>query len=405
MRVLLTNSFYYPTFVGGAEVSVQILAEGLVDIGHQVYVLTTGPYDQVYRVNGVIVISLKQKNIFSTYGGTRSISSLLKSIWHLIDSFNLFYHFKIKSILKRIAPAIVNTNTIQGFSPVIWFTIKRLRIPLIHTMRDYYLLCHKCSMFDKSGNCASLCAPCKITYKVKKNLFSFPDHYIAISDFILKKHRSFFDIPSNQSSTIYNAVLRANVLNTKTETSKFYIGYIGRIAADKGVMYLVDEVSKLPDSKKAELKIIFAGKGDPGFIGQLKHKLGDIEHEFLGVVSPADFYGQIDTLIVPALWNEPFGRTVVESLSFGVPVCQSDRGGLKEIFSPDCSWLFSPEGGELLALLQHILNNPGEVRAKKENSVKRSRYFSEDKYINNYLELYHKILEPAAYYINQIDIK
>jgi len=29
MKVLLINSFYYPTFVGGAEISVQYLAEGL----------------------------------------------------------------------------------------------------------------------------------------------------------------------------------------------------------------------------------------------------------------------------------------------------------------------------------------------------------------------------------------
>ncbi|NVM66525.1 glycosyltransferase involved in cell wall biosynthesis [Mucilaginibacter sp. SG538B] len=395
MRVLLTNSFYYPAFVGGAEVSVKILAEGLVNAGHQVYVLTTGLDDQVYRVNGVIVISLKQRNIFSIYGGTDGVSNLKKSIWHLIDSCNLFYHTRITSILKRISPDIVNTNTIQGFSPVLWPTIKKLKIPLVHTMRDYYLLCHKCSMFN-NGNCATLCAPCKVTHQVKKNFLSYPDHYIAISDFILRKHRQFFNIADGHATTIYNAVLKAGNTKHNTETGKFRLGYIGRVAADKGVRYLVDELLKLPDDKKDMLKIIFAGKGDPEFVAQLQIELTGIEHAFLGVISPADFYGRIDTLIVPALWNEPFGRTVIESLSFGVPVCQSDRGGLEEIFSADCSWLFSPDEGNLLDLLQYVLDNRDEVERKKQNCIRRSRDFSADNYIKNYLELYHKILVPSA---------
>jgi glycosyltransferase involved in cell wall biosynthesis len=402
MRILLTNSFYYPSFVGGAEISVQLLAEGLKKAGNQVYVLTTGPYNRVYRVNGVIVISLKQKNIFSTYNGTARVNGFFKAFWHLIDSFNIFYHFKISAILKKLQPSLVHTNTIQGFSPFIWLTIKASKTPLIHTMRDYYLLCHKCSMFNNNKNCDTLCLPCKVTHRLKKNLLKYPDHYVGISNYILSRHKAFFEIPEFNSHLIYNAAQAGSNTAEKAPAGKLHFGYIGRIAQDKGVEYLVNELSKLSDLQKAKIKIVFAGKGEPEFIDQLKKKLDGFDFEFSGVIKPAEFYKKIDILIVPALWNEPFGRTVIESLSFAVPVCQTDRGGLKEIYDPDSSWMYSPEEGNLSILIDHILENEIEINEKRKHCLKRAEQFSAAQYIQSHLKLYNQIIahQPEVYQSN-----
>ncbi|HEP0323083.1 TPA: glycosyl transferase, partial [Klebsiella pneumoniae subsp. pneumoniae] len=40
MKVMIINTLYYPYKVGGAEVSVRLLAEGLVNLGDQVTVLS-----------------------------------------------------------------------------------------------------------------------------------------------------------------------------------------------------------------------------------------------------------------------------------------------------------------------------------------------------------------------------
>lgn len=230
MRILLVNSFYYPSFVGGAEISVQLLAEGLKKAGNQVYVLTTGPGNRIYHVNGVVVICLKQRNIFSSYNGTARVHGFFKAFWHLVDSFNIFYHLKVSAILKKIRPALVHTNTIQGFSPLIWLTIKANKIPLIHTMRDYYLLCHKCSMYNNNKNCDTLCLPCKTTHGIKKNLLKYPDHYVGISNYILSRHKTFFEIPELKSHMIYNAAQATSDTIKKMQSDKLQFGYIGRIA-------------------------------------------------------------------------------------------------------------------------------------------------------------------------------
>jgi glycosyltransferase involved in cell wall biosynthesis len=394
MKVLLISSFYYPTFVGGAEISVQLLAEGLTKAGNQVYVLTTGPVNKVYRVNGVAVISLKQRNIYSTYNGVAHVNGIFKSFWHLLDSCNMFYHFSFSSILKKIRPDLVHTNTIQGFSPFIWKTIKSNKIPLVHTMRDYYLLCHKCSLFNNNKNCEVLCQPCKVTSSIKRNFMLYPDHFIGISQYILNKHKAFLQIPDQFSNVVYNATKNCLNATVKPTTEKIHFGYIGRIAEDKGVLYLANELAKLTDIQKSVLKIIFAGKGDPQFIAQLGDILKNIQYEFIGVSNPDNFYKQIDVLIVPALWNEPFGRTVIESLSYSVPVCQSDRGGLKEIYDPNSSWTYSPDEGNLSVIISHILSNKGEIAEKKKNCVKHAQKFSVDNYIKNHLLLYQQITTP-----------
>ncbi|AMR33516.1 hypothetical protein A0256_19860 [Mucilaginibacter sp. PAMC 26640] len=395
MRILITNTYYFPAFVGGAEISVKLLAEGMRAAGNNVYVLTTGLADKVYRVNGVIVISIKQKNIFNSYDKQKR-SPVTKVLWHLIDTCNFSYHNKIKAILKRIAPEIVHTNSIQGFSPYLWRTIKSLDIPLVHSMRDYYMLCHKCNMYN-NGNCQSLCAPCGVTNTIKKRFFKYPDHFIGISNFILNKYSAFSKDVRSHSSIIYNAVDTTECsLKINAPSAKVVFGYIGRIDVDKGVEYLVNEISSLPAQLKASVKLVFAGKGDVEFINELKAKLADIEYEFLGVAKPVDFYNNIDVLIVPALWNEPFGRIVIESLSYMVPVVQSDRGGLKELYSPNSSWMFSPEPGQLLTQVTHILNNRGELAEKKLSCVNEAGKFSVDKYIDNHSALYKSITASVA---------
>ncbi|WP_454802296.1 glycosyltransferase family 4 protein [Mucilaginibacter phyllosphaerae] len=392
MKVIIANTFYYPAFDGGAEISVKLLAEGVLNEGNKVYVLTTGTANKVYRVNGVTVISVKQKNIHNSYNKSANKPKYLKVLWHLIDSCNIFYYFKVSAILNRIQPDLVHTNNIQGFSPFLWFIIKAKNIPLVHSMRDYYMLCHKCNMFNSGQNCQSLCTECKVTHNIKKSFLKYPDHFVGISNFILNKYKSFSSIPEESSSVIYNAIDARLIDDHDLPGAKLHFGYIGRVAKDKGVEYLVNELAMLTDKQKTEIKISFAGKGDPEFIEQLKIKLTGIEYNFLGVVPSQSFYKIIDVLIVPALWNEPFGRIVIESLAHAVPVCQSDRGGLKELYNPENSWIFSPEEKTLSKLLKNIIEDRQLVWEKKSKCALHLEKFSSSNYINNHLELYNKIL-------------
>jgi len=50
----------------------------------------------------------------------------------------------------------------------------------------------------------------------------------------------------------------------------------------------------------------------------------------LGQLGISEFLKQVSVVVVPSLWNEPFGRIVVESCIGKVPLVVAKRGGLIE---------------------------------------------------------------------------
>jgi glycosyltransferase involved in cell wall biosynthesis len=387
MRILLINTFYYPKFDGGAEILVQQLAEGLVKKGHSVYILATGKSNQAYRVNNVVVITFKQRNIYSHFDGSVKKPAFLKIIWHLIDSVNLGYHFKLSHLLKIIKPDVVHTHNIHGFSPFIWVAIKLRHIKLVHTIHDYYLLCHKCTLFNNGVNCDSLCMPCKATSSIKRLFTNYPDRYTGISKYSLAAHKDTLNI-NKPTSIIYNSTSLKKIAEEHLETEDIVLGYIGKITEAKGLLYFVNELEALGVNLKKKIKVIFAGAGHASFVDLLKAKLNGINHEFLGVINPAVFFTQVDLLIVPSIWNEPFGLTVIESLTCGVPVCHSDRGGLRELYNPESGWVFSPDVGELTSLLTQILLNTHDIEVKKSNCEASSLPYHSDENLKRYIQAY-----------------
>ncbi|MGR4296412.1 hypothetical protein [Klebsiella pneumoniae] len=120
MKVLIFNSLYYPYRIGGAEKSVQLLAESLVLYGNTVTVATLheGKGIKEELINGVRIVRFPLKNIYwINEKGKKSIS---KFIWHIIDINN----FLMKHIVKRKFEGeefdIVHTNNLAGFSVSIW---------------------------------------------------------------------------------------------------------------------------------------------------------------------------------------------------------------------------------------------------------------------------------------------
>ena len=72
----------------------------------------------------------------------------------------------------------------------------------------------------------------------------------------------------------------------------------------------------------------------------------------------------IDILIVPSLWNETFGFTVLEALSYGVPVIVSENVGAKDLLDKYKSGIIYDNIDELEKELRKILLNPKEILSK-----------------------------------------
>lgn len=179
------------------------------------------------------------------------------------------------------------------------------------------------------------------------------------------------------------------------------VGYVGRLAAHKGVAVLIDAVAGEP-----RLRLRIAGDGPDA--EALRRRVADggvgDRVEFVGSVTqhglPA-FYRGLDMLAVPSLttpsWMEQYGRVAVEAMACGTPVVASDSGALPDVVGG--AGLLVPPGDPavLRAALLRLGTDPALAADLRARGLERAATTSWDRVAADLLALYRTVLHrPAA---------
>lgn len=386
MKIVIICTLYPPYILGGAEISISLLAKGLVAQGNEVAVITTGNSYKEEVLDGVHVYRIKNRNIYWRYP-QREKSILRKSLWHLIDIYNPFYEADIKKILCSFQPDVINTSNLCGLSTMVWDIAHKLNIPIVHTLRDYYLLCPQQTMIKGTQSCEKQCLICRSYSAVKKKMSQKVDALVGISDFIREKHIRFgYFRNAKIVKTIPNSI---DFLQVNSKEATYCIGYIGRLSPEKGIEFMIDAFMESKLSK--QYKILIAGTGNKNYVDSLKTKYALPQVVFVGKQKQIDFFRQIDLLVVPSLWDEPFGRVVIEAYASHCPVFMSDNGGLKELQVDGISWCFNTDNCKnLVSLFDSYTTNSITVEYTKfDQEIQK---YTESRVTESYIGILKKLL-------------
>lgn len=384
MRIAIVCTLYPPYILGGAEISTSLLAKGLARAGHEVYVITTGEQDKKEFCNGVTIYQLKNRNIYWRYP-QREKPLLKKTLWYLVDIYNVFYRSKLLSLFSLIKPEIIHTGNLCGLSCIVWQLAKKFQVPIVHTLRDYYLLCPRQNMMKENKSCDKQCFVCSSYSIVKKRMSKHVDAVVGISHFILDCHVQSNYFPNAvQKKVIPNSIIKVQITN---KIKNYKIGYIGRLSSEKGIELMINAFN---ESNHSRYHLIIAGDGNKQYVNQLVNQYQSNYIHFIGKCKPCDFFNQIDLLIVPSLWNEPFGRVVIESYSYHVPVLIADNGGLSELYRLGVSERFSTNSTDSLSSL---LNRYFDGKLSFDEDVFEAivKDYTEEKIVSAYVNLYRMI--------------
>ncbi|SDS29435.1 Glycosyltransferase involved in cell wall bisynthesis [Paenibacillaceae bacterium GAS479] len=384
--IIIASSLYEPMVVGGAEISTKILAESLCKY-LDVHVVTVGLQKngiEFEEVNGIKIYRIPCHNIFH-YIDKKDKRTFEKIVWQTIDIFNPEIKKEIIKLIKEIKPQIMHTQNMSGLSLSVWKAASDLKIPIVHTLRDYTLL--KPVRFNSYS---------KIYRSVARKISSRVNAVIGISEFILDKYVNHKYFNNSSKFIVYNAVeLNKKFIGTKKNNdSTLVIGCIGQLEDNKGVEFLVKAFKDIPHTVSNKLVIVGSGSRKQ----ELENlAAGDNRIEFTGHVKSVDVYKlleQFDLVVVPSIWEEPFGRVIIESYSMSVPVIGSDIGGIPEVIIKNEDFLFKPRD---IDSIKKSINNYFEMSQIERESIRQACYihsqtFTIQKNVNEHLNLYRSLI-------------
>lgn len=273
---------------------------------------------------------------------------------------------RVQRKLAEVSPQLLHTNNLLGFSVSAWRAASSLGIPVLHTARDYYLLHPDSVLYAKQRNIEPDSIGARCWSFLRRRAARDVDCFVGISQFVHDIHRRQGFFADARTVAIHNGIdVHAEELEPLAPARGLRLGYLGRIEAFKGVEFIFRGIER--SAARGSIELVLAGEGRNKYIQRLAERYAGVNHRFIGYAKPDELFAQVDGLVVPSLWREPFGRVVVEANAHGVPVLASRMGGLPEIVEDGTTgYLFDSEDTDALAgLLERLADDGLEVSASR----------------------------------------
>ena len=177
------------------------------------------------------------------------------------------------------------------------------------------------------------------------------------------------------------------------------IGVIGRLNPEKGQMIFLRAMEKTARSFPGVKALIIGDGQDRAMLEGFCREKGLSDHVvFLGYQEEiADYYQALDLLVLPSL-SEGLPNTVLEAMSFGVPVLATAVGGVPEIIQNGNGMMVPPNDPGTLAERMIELLGDGALRQAIGLKGKNSLYprFAPDSRVRQIVSLYEELLTDRA---------
>ncbi|MFL5459116.1 MAG: glycosyltransferase [Gemmatimonadales bacterium] len=178
------------------------------------------------------------------------------------------------------------------------------------------------------------------------------------------------------SAFVYNGVDPSEFI-FRAEKSGYDL-FLGRLHRAKGYRWAIG------GAKRAQKRLIVAGGWRPSLRRSLRF-VGSVDGQ-----RKAALLAGADCLWMPALWEEPFGLTLIEAMMSGTPILGTRRGALPEIVSEEVGKL-ADSLDEVIAHRDAIDRiDPYACRGRAE------RWFTHTRMAEGYVRMYQNYLASGT---------
>ena len=227
---------------------------------------------------------------------------------------------------------------------------------------------------------------------------------ISVSNYITERVKTVCE-DNKKCITVHNAINLSNFLNAKAisrakigmSDDDFVLVYSGRLIEEKGILQLIQTMNKLQHILNLKLLIIGAAaygnnQSPTPFTRQLQQEAEILDGNivFTGFIDYKDVPSYLklaDVAVLPSMWEEPFGLTVLESMAAGLPLITTHSGGIPEICTGVATIVERDSIVEnLVNAITDLYEHPQKRKEMAQASLKRSKQFDKDTYARNFFD-------------------
>jgi glycosyltransferase involved in cell wall biosynthesis len=397
MKICLISNLYPPYILGGTERYIQQIANYL---DNEVFVISTKPFDGISSLGGEIlhwkvpVYRFFPANIYHTYNAKEKVT-LIKPLWHLIDLWNCHSYLMVKKILRKEMPDVVHTHNLGGLSLSIFSAIKSLKIPLIHTLHDYALICPNAMLFRSTKKiCKAPSALCKMYSRLKKNIAK-PNVVIAPSEFILNEFLSkgFFPGTSYVKLRFGFEIPRDRIVK---EYETIDVLYVGQLSPHKGVDILIKAFQEIT-AEHIRLHIVGKGQDFRRYQRVAEKDPRILFHGFVPTQKLRQIYECSNISVIPSIWYENSPVFIYESFIYQNPVIGSRIGGIPELIKDDYNgYMFEPgDSDKLKRLLDTLIEDRIFLERLSKGARETAREYDIKEHVSKLKKIYEAVIDET----------
>ena len=445
MKIVYVVHEFPPDFIGRTGSAVLQVAKDMLAEGHKVWVLASQQWDD----DNFSSVGFFDEKVDGLSVRRLIFNPDLAPNCALYEYYNPILSIYAKDFLKDISPDIIHIYHLIHLSSSIIDAARELRIPIVLTLTDFWFFCPK---WIRLKSDESLCGEdfswrdCIWCLRKKNNVYdritkTFHEKLLEfyVQELISNNKFNFNVLNNSQVSSLLFAVAgRLPFLKSqlgKVDQIVCHSSFLSKVFLNKGYFHNGFKVvspgtmssSKLP-SKNGQISKITFGYFGGGREHKGPHVLleafreiksanvnlklygdfperkyvkelyrianGDERIDFMGNYERAELIKiltGIDILVMPSIWYEAYGLSILEAFASKVPVIATDIGGIPEIVHDGHNGLLFKRG-DVLGLKQKmecVINEPGLIQKFREN-IPRVKSINEE--CNELLEIYKKLL-------------
>jgi glycosyltransferase involved in cell wall biosynthesis len=308
-------------------------------------------------------------------------------------------------------------NIFPVMSPVVYEKAIKWDIPLVHYLHNYRLSCVN-GFFLNHGQPCQRCLSGNfwpafqtacwrnshlqsgwaglITNHIRRlPLFEKVFRWVAISEAQKVEHVR-MGIPAEKIKVVYHFLEPEEAILPPSKSAT--VIFVGRLSLEKGVDKLID-AWKLVQGGDRRLVIV----GDGPERAQLLQRAAGLKGiEFVGFVKKDDqrkFWQGARFSVVPSIWKEPFGMTVLESWSKGRPVVAHSIGALPELIEDGATGVLADPTSvnDLASKIDRLLSNSLLAESMGLNGRQRlEERFSRRRWLGEMASIYDDLMSAKS---------